>query len=372
MNPFLINGYSDPDSFCDRETETKTLLNTIANNGHTTFFAQRRIGKTSLILHLFYLLKQKKQNGIYIDIYATQNLKEFTNTLANSIYKAFPPNKGLAQKLLEALKLLRPVISLDSISGNPELSLDISQPKQFEKTIVQLLQFIDDQKIKTVIAIDEFQQILNYPEKNIEALLRTAIQQLKHVNFIFCGSNQRMMHTIFNSAKRPFYGSTKNINLQKIDKSIYAHFVKKHFAKHKFKIQAEALELIFELTDTHTYYTQRLCHELFIAGDKNIQTTTVYRTLQNILNDNANIYFQYRNLITTSQWALLKAIAIEKKVHQPYARTFLYAHKIGTPANVQRALESLVEKELVYYCADHVPPYYEVNDKFFMHWLANK
>ena len=104
---------------------------------------------------------------------------------------------------------------IDEITGGPELSLDITQTKQFEKTIAQLLNFLDAQNVKVVIAIDEFQQILYYPEKNVEALLRTTIQRLKNINFIFCGSNQKMIHHIFNNSKRPFYASTKNIHLQK-------------------------------------------------------------------------------------------------------------------------------------------------------------
>ncbi|MEO8147041.1 MAG: ATP-binding protein [Bacteroidia bacterium] len=372
MNPFLINNYEAPEYFCDRQSETKTLTDNIANNSHTAFFAQRRLGKTALIQHVFYLLKKKKQVCIYIDIYATQNLKEFTNHLANAIYQVFPANKSIGKKFLEALKLLRPVISVDSMSGSPELSLDITQPKQFEKTIPQLLKFIDDQNIKAVIAIDEFQQILNYPEKNTEALLRTCVQQMKNVNFIFCGSNQKMMHHIFNSASRPFYASAKNINLKKIDKAIYASFIRKHFEQHKFKISSESLELILDLTCCHTYYTQRLCHEIFINAEKNVKPETVLLVLKSILNDNENMYFQYRNLLTSSQWTLLKAIAEEEKVEQPYSRKFLYGHRIGTPAHVKRGLESLVEKELIFFNVENSQSYFEVNDKFFMHWLSNK
>jgi len=55
-----------------------------------------------------------------------------------------------------------------------------------------------------VFAIDEFQQITNYPEKNTEAFLRTHIQSSQNTVFIFCGSNQKLMHEMFNSAKRPF------------------------------------------------------------------------------------------------------------------------------------------------------------------------
>lgn len=372
MNPFLIHDYLSPDYFCDRAQETKTLISNIGNRSNTAFFAQRRIGKTALIQHVFYLLKKKKHTAIYIDIYATQNLKDFTNQLANSIYQVFPENKSMSKRFWEAIKLLRPVISADEITGSPQLSLDITQTKQFEKTIPQLLHFLDTQGIRTVIAIDEFQQILNYPEKNVEALLRSTIQQLKNVNFIFCGSNQKMMHHIFNSAKRPFYASTKNINLQKINTTVYAEFIKHQFEKHKFKISDDNIVLILDLTDCHTYYTQRLCHEIFAGGVKTIKTETVLQTLNHILVDNEGIYFQYRNLITKAQWNLLKAIAIEHRVEQPYAQKFVHKHNLGTSANVKRSIEALVEKEMIYYHAGVSRPCYEVYDKFLMRWLQQK
>lgn len=372
MNPFLINAYLSPEYFCDRESETKTLVENINNQSNTVFFAQRRMGKTALIQHVFYLLKKKKINTIYIDIYATQNLKDFTNHLANSIYNIFPENKSISKRFWEAIKLLRPIISVDEITGSPQLSLDITQAKQFEKTIPQLLHFLDTQNTKTVIAIDEFQQILNYPEKNVEALLRTSIQQLKIVHFVFCGSNQKMMHHIFNSAKSPFYASTKNINLQKIDAVIYGQFIKQQFERWKFKISNDAIELILELTDCHTYYTQRLCHEIFANGIKTIKTDNVLQTINRILLDNEAVYFQYRNLITPAQWRLLKAIAIEHKIEQPYAQKFMHEHNLGTSANVKRGIEALVEKEMIYYNTGVAQPYYEVYDKFLMRWLHYK
>lgn len=373
MNPFLIHDYVAPEFFCDRENETKNLLLNIKNGTNTTFFAQRRIGKTALIQHVFYILKGKKTVSLYIDIYATQNLKEFTNQLANAIYQVFPEKQSIGKRFWEAIKLLRPIISADEITGTPQLSLDITQPKQFEKTTAQLLQFLDAQNIKVIIAIDEFQQILNYPEKNVEAVLRTVIQTLKNVHFIFCGSNQKMMHQIFNNAKRPFYASTKNINLQKINKTIYSNFIQLQFNKYKIKIHPDDVQLILDLTDCHTYYTQRLCHDIFALNHhKTIKTELIYKTLNNILNDNENIYFQYRNLITTAQWNLLKAIAIEEKVEQPFAQKFINKHNLGTPANVKRSLEALVEKELIYYNASIETPYYETSDKFLMRWMQSK
>ena len=369
-NPFDINSYSGPPFFCDRVQETATLLQHIQNHRHTAFFALRRLGKTALIQHVFQLAgKQKNRKCIYMDIYASQHLKDLTNMLANHIYSLFPEKKGIGKKFWETIRLFRPVLSIDPLSGNPELSLDISQPKQFEKTIPQLLQFLDQQPIKTVIAIDEFQQILNYPEKNVEAILRTAMQNLKNVTFIFCGSNQAMMQQIFNSAKRPFYASCSSINLQHINHEVYAKFIKDTFTRYRFNIKSDVTEEILSFTKLHTYYTQCLCHELFNMGIKNILPAQLQAAKQKLVQEREGNFFQYRNLLTATQWQLLKAIAKEETVTRPYTKEFIGRYQLGSAAIVKRSLESLLQKEMIYYNSSIEVPNYAVYDKFLMRWL---
>ena len=369
-NPFDINSYSGPEFFCDREQETNVLLQNIKNNRHTAFFALRRLGKTALIQHVFYLMsRQRNKKCIYIDIYASQHLKDLTNMLANNIYAAFPEKKGIGKKFWEAIRLFRPVLSIDPLSGNPELSLDISQPKQFEKTIPQLLKFLDEQPIKTVIAIDEFQQILNYPEKNVEAILRTSMQTLKNVTFIFCGSNQDMMQQIFNSVKRPFYSSCSSINLQQIPRDAYSDFIKNSFARYRRKISKDIVDEILSFTKLHTYYTQCLCHELFNMNAKTILHTQIQAAKLKLVQEREGGFFQYRNLLTATQWQLLKAIAKEESVIKPYTKEFIGRYHLGSAAIVKRSLEALLQKEMIYYNSSLEVPDYAVYDKFLMRWL---
>jgi hypothetical protein len=90
-----------------------------------------------------------------------------------------------------------------------------------------------------------------------------------------------------------------------------------------------------------------------------------------MLNENEASYYIYRNLLAPMQWALLKAIAKEEKVYHPTARQFLQQHRVGTPANVQRALEALLNKEMVFVSQDEEGKYYQVYDCFLSRWLEN-
>jgi uncharacterized protein len=370
LNPFMTSGYPGSAYFCDRQEETRLLLSHIKNNNNITLFALRRLGKTGLIHHVFNQLSaSKKTICIYIDIFPTTNLKEFTNRLATAIYSRFPEKKGIGQRFLSFLKLLRPVFSYDALTGNPEVTLDLGQPKEYEKTIQQLFAFLDSQSAKIVIAVDEFQQITTYPEKNVEALLRTYIQQLKNTRFIFCGSNQRIMTEMFANAKRPFYGSCINISLDFITQEQYSAFIVNHFKLKGRHITKEAVDFILEFTQSHTYYTQLLCNQVFATNSKQVTLENIQSVCASLLAQNENTWYQYRSLLTKAQWNLLTAIAKEEKVTKPHASQFIKKYDLDSASLIKRGLEALLTKEMVYYYTQTKEPFYAVYDKFLMRWL---
>ena len=371
-NPFLLSGYTGPELFCDRAEETKRLQKNIANGVNTTLFSIRRMGKTGLVNHLFYSLRKKKISCIYIDLYATQNLREFTNQFGSAVLKAFPERKSAGKKLIDFLKGLRPIITYDSLTGDPQVSFDFTQPKQYEHSMESIFSFLDKQRTGVVIAFDEFQQITFYPEKNTEALLRSFIQPLKNVRFIFSGSSRHLLSEIFSHAKRPFFASTQPLQIDVIDRKIYLEFIKEKFKIHKRKISNEALTFIVDWTRLHTFYTQVLCNRIFASGLKDISVDDVKIECDGLLREQEGIFFQYRNLLTNLQWNLLEAIASEDMVYKPLSRNFIEKYNIGTQANVQRAIEALMQKEMIYREVADGKRFYRVYDSFLARWLERK
>ena len=96
------------------------------------------------------------------------------------------------------------------------------------------------------MVIDEFQQITKYPEKNIEAILRSYIQKLSNANFVFAGSQRTILEEMFLSSRRPFFQSAKLIQLEAIALPIYQAFVIKHFQEGEKKIMPEAIEKVYQ------------------------------------------------------------------------------------------------------------------------------
>lgn len=369
MNPFITGGYHSPAYFCNRNSETSRLLSNIKNNMNITMFSIRKLGKTSLLRHVLEKIKKEKStSGVFIDLYPTKNLndlvKEFSNAILLNLYTK--PEK-IFKQIQKLFKGFTPVIKFDKITGKPQVELDLRSVSETEYTLKGLFSYIRERsmKEKIVIVFDEFQQITNYPEKNIEALLRSEIQHLSNVVFIFSGSNKSLITSMFNISSRPFYMSTDMIELKRIDKEDYKNFISKHFNEKNIKVNKDTIEYIYNWADGITFNIQHICNKLYGSNPGSIDLTLVKKEILNILNENESIYIEYMNLITSHQWKLLHSVAKEGKVNKPMSKEFISKYSLGTPSSVKSGLNALLKKNLLY----HEHSNYFVTDIYFSKWL---
>jgi len=368
INPFLVKNYISKKYFCDREYELGVLLRNTKNNINTTLISPRRLGKTALLFRFFEDIEENNNlESIYIDIYSSRNLSDFVMLLAEAILKKFTMKSSVGKKFMKLLKGFRPLFTFDEITGAPQVMFNFQSENDKELTLLKLLQFIDQQQSPVIVAIDEFQQIANYPEKNIEALLRTYIQQLKQVLFIFSGSQKHTLVEMFMSAKRPFYSSTQFLNLEPINTEKYKAFIRSNFEEGKKIISEDCIDYIMNWTRGYTFYTQSLCNRLYQY--KKINLDIVKTESLNLLKESETVYFQYRKLITGKQWDFMVAIAKEENISQIYSKDFLMKYDLGNPSSTRRIVESLLDKELILETITANGTNYCVYDVFLMRWL---
>jgi AAA+ ATPase superfamily predicted ATPase len=369
----LIKGYLSPEFFCDRIEETETLLRNIRNGADTTLISPRKYGKTGLVYHLFDIIQREKMpiETLYVDIFATRSMSDFIKVMAEAVLKKFPEKSAIGSKFLTFIKSLRPVISYDTLTGIPQIQINYQLTAEKEHTLGGVLEFIDSQGIEIVLAIDEFQQITEYPEKNIEALLRTHIQQMHNTHFIFCGSKRTIMTEMFLSARRPFFSSSKVMSLGKIDRETYKQFIKAHFEQGGMSIDADALEYIMDWTQGYTFYTQTLCNAIYGMQPDTIGMEEVKKACVDILEGLTDNYLQYRELVTPSQWNFLIAVAKEGIVEQLTSTQFLSKYNIGGATSAKRMAKSLSEKELLLPIVGKKRTAYQIYDIFFLRWIES-
>jgi hypothetical protein len=365
MNPFQITDYISPEFFCDREGETQKIISALENGRDVTLTSIRRMGKTGLIKNIFYHLKsQKNLKLIYVDILKTENMNEFIKAFADVLVKTESHN--FMKKLSKLISGIRGKIIFDEMTGSPEVVFDYSDDSSAtEQSMSRIFEFLAEQKEKYYIAFDEFQQIVNYPEKNVEAVLRTFIQGQHKDRFIFSGSSKHILTSMFNDYGRPFYQSSDQINLTRLDKDTYVDFIHHHFQLHKKRVDKSLILEYVENLDIYTFYVQYFFNRLFENRAVNINKKLAHRVFMEILAEREYIYIGYRNILTKFQYKLLKAIAKEGGIKKPNSGDFMKKHNFFQQSSINKALKSLLEKEMIY----NEDGEYRVYDLFLSKWL---
>ena len=368
-NPFLITGYSSPLYFCDREEETKKMVDALDNGRNLTLIAPRRMGKTGLIKNVFYNLKEKHPEVItfYMDIYSTQNRGDFIKLLASTVLGKLDsaPQKAIS-RIGKYLKSIRPIFTLDEFTGVPKVTIEMA-PGNEENTLSEIFEYLKSSEKKCVLAIDEFQQIGDYPEKGMEALLRSHIQFLPNVVFIFSGSKQHIMQEMFLSAKRPFYLSTQIITIDSIDSVAYYNFAASFFLDKDQQLKEEDFFYIYNEFDGHTWYIQAILNRLY-SYSKSPSKDLINNVIEQLVSEYAYSYETLMTAYSQSNVSLIKAIANEGIVKEIHAGDFIVKYRLKATSTVNTALKNLISKELVY----KSPNGYIVYDRFMSIWLKQQ
>ena len=264
-------------------------------------------------------------------------------------------------------------MGFDPITNLPEFSFDIETEQEVNLTLSTLFSYLKEKKKSIVIAIDEFQQILEYKESRLAATLRGHIQNVPNVTFIFSGSKKHTLLHMFSSPNQPFFSSTQLFPLLKIENEEYKEFIQKHFKKGGMIIEDGHISEIFHWTDTHTYNVQVFCSRLYEIGTKEITDANINAIKEQIFYSYEQVYYNYRELLTFMQWQLLKAIGIENELTKPTGKEFIRKHGLGSHSSVKRALTTLVDKDMVSVKVneDDEKVYY-IQDVFLRRWIQYK
>ena len=368
-NPFLISGYHSPEFFCDREQETAKILDALSNGRNVTLIAPRRMGKTGLIRHAFYHLKEQHPEivTLYMDIFSTQSLGDFVRLFANTVLGKLDsaPQKALS-RISQFIRSCRPVFTFDEITGVPKVTIDVA-PAEEENTLKEIFDYLASSEKRCYIAIDEFQQITEYDEKGVEALLRSYIQFLPNVNFIFAGSRKHVMQEMFTSSKRPFYQSTQVVTIDAIDKEKYAQFAIEHFTKHNTELPIDVFDAIYDKYNGHTWYMQAILNRLY-GYNRNVDLELVAYATEQIIAEYSYSYADLLKSYTAGNVKLLKAIAQEDCVKEVLSGDFIAKYKLRAASSVSSSLKKLLNNELVYLTDQG----YIIYDRFMGEWLSNQ
>ena len=367
LNPFAVFGYAGPQYFCDRENETSELISALRNGRNVTLRSPRRVGKTGLIQHVFAQLAQTNPEikCFYVDLFSTHSLNEMVVELGKAVIGQLDtPLQKVEGYVAQFFQSCRLYLSSDPLTGAPKLGLDLVANNP-AVTLDEIFAYIRKSERECYIAIDEFQQIVDYPEKNVEALLRTHVQQCPKVRFIFSGSKQHLMSDIFNSPKRPFYRSTDKMTLDVIPEPTYYAFAERWLQTGETHLPEAIFHDMYTRASGYTWYIQYMLNRLFEMRPKEVAEADVMACLNYIVQREDDDYRKMYSLLTNNQAQVLRAIAQEKIVAAPTSTAFLKKYNLPAMSSVKRVIDFLKEKEYIYPSDEG----YIIYDRFMAIWL---
>jgi hypothetical protein len=371
-NPFVYGETVSGTNFCNREREIGELVGDIKNGMNVIIFSPRRYGKTSLIKKV--LTKVRKQGILtfYVDLYPAVSRQKFIEIYARAISEGLP---GRASTILKKLKAYMPriipkvVMDDDSVHFEFEFGTGINASPGIDDLLESAGRAARQHKKSAVVVFDEFQEIANFDDGEIERKMRSVFQGHRNVSYIFMGSKNHLMRDIFNNPNRPFYKSGRHFPLKKIEARALAGFARKRFKAGAIQLKKAERDEIINVSECHPYYFQMLCHILWevCLDGKTVTADHIETALDTLVSRESSAYVAVWEGLTAKQRQVLIALAVEKSP-AIFGKDFLGRYHLGASSSVQRAVNKLLVLDLI----QRANGSYEILDLFFKRWLLRR
>lgn len=370
-NPFIVTGKIKPEYFCDRVNESARLVKSITNGNNLVIISPRRMGKTGLIQFCYDKPEIREEYyTFFIDILHTSSLQEFTYLLGRVIYETLLPRSvKMANLFIQTIKSINGKFGFDPMTNLPVFNVELGDIERPEYTLEEIFGYLSKADKPCIVAVDEFQQLAKYSEKNIEALLRTHIQRSVNSHFIFAGSERHLMQEMFSSSARPFYHSADILELRAIASEIYVPFIIGHFEKRNRRIAEENVKKVYNLFQGHTYYIQKTFNESFADTLEGEECTLeiIQAAIDNMIASNDTIFREILSNIPEKQKELLYAIAKDGVAEHIMSADFIKRHKLSSASSVQSAANKLLDRDII----TESNKVFSVTDRLFAMWINN-
>lgn len=348
-NPFKFGDPVEGDFYLNRPELENFVAQFLTNRIHLVLIGPRRFGKTSFLLNLLRKMEKKSHSYIFVDIFNITSHKDFLHQILRAL-KSRSGWKDHIKTILGSISKIRPKLStqLDVYTGQPafDFTLDaITAERDVKEMIQDVFSGLGKLKNGLIFAIDEFQKITEIDDNGwLEATLRTHMQQLKNVSFIFTGSRRSVIYDMLNNSARPLYKFCQSIEFPILGEE-FSDWVIDRFKSVGIKCERRAVDHLRKIVQDTPNYVQMICFHLVALGKNHITVEEIDNALKIVVQQNAYAYQTLLNSLTSIQQRALRLSAKEGK--QVFATEFLKKYEISSGAALSSAIRTLKERGIL-------------------------
>jgi hypothetical protein len=376
LNPFRFGGIVSGDSFNNRERDILVIQRELVGGQSVLVEAPRRFGKTSLILEVKRRLEAEKVQVAYLDCMLVPSRARLADRLASAYLQAFrTPAERAEDWVISHLKSfrVRPTLTFDD-RGKAQLSFEAGSAgtPNLDALLEQL--FDEPEQIaraegrRAVVILDEFQDLMELGPSLLRQL-RAVIQQHQHVSYAFLGSRQALLRKAVHDQNAPLLKFARPYPLGPLPKAEFAEFLLARFEGSGRSVPRTAVDAIIDFTGGHPNDTQEAAHFLWEVAHLPLSSEELVATaLDRVLDAEAAQMTVLWHDSAPAQRSLLAAL-VETGGKNIYSESYRRRANLGPATTVQRAVQTLIERELVDLEPDGT---YRIKERFFEEWIRRR
>jgi hypothetical protein len=365
---FVYGSLVDEINFCNYQKEADRLIKGCLKGKRFVIYGRRNFGKTSLVRNIvgqkFLKIgesKKRKPMVIYMNFLGSQS----KNDLDREVRLAFTRSFSQCFPVLEAISTvkkfflgLRPVMSVDPLTGEPSFSLsslDHQTEISFEDILERLGQMARNGASQPLLIMDEFQDIHFVP--GAEAKMREALESLpSEVAVIVLGSKKHILANIFARPDSPLCGWGEDVEMGIIEEEVYRAYANERLHPYGLNLSESVSSFLQRRLDYVPEAMNIMGSQLIEHfGEKGTRKKPRDLTIEDVgvsllsfIDMRSDRFKQYLVTFSESELKVLHAIATEEVVKAPQSRTF--ADKVAgvSMSGIKKIFKKLEDHAIIY------------------------
>lgn len=352
--------------FIGREEEITKIIHLLSLGQSVVLIAPRRFGKTSLALEVMARLKNKEVFTSYVDVFSSPNIKTLSIQITESVLKNHKLDKVFIKTKESALLMLKS-LNFKAVIEDFEFILGFSE-KMFNEWLVLgqsidfVNQFAEKHSKKMICTFDEFGDIDKLDGDRIVKLFRSKIQQHKNTAYLFSGSYESIMQSMFVKRNAPFFRFARIIDLGPIKQNEFKQYYKRIFRQYQIAIDDNFIHQILDFTGGHPYYSQLALQEIVILNLMNREIPDIHQLITSMINAEKNYLELSWEEISASKELVTTLLAIVRSGSE------IYKTLKNSGINIYRALANLKKNGTI---SINENKSYQLNDPLLNYWIKD-
>jgi len=346
---FPLGGPVSEKDIVDREDFLVSLGTRLSEDHSIMLAGPRRIGKTSLALEVLRRLKIKDNYVAFVDLFRYNTKRELALAIIDAclenrsgISRTTVAMKEGLKKITGAAKLTAKVQDLEVAFGLPGESRSDDELLTYALQLPEILAKKDKKHI--VVVFDEFQEIIRIAGEDILKIMRSYFQRQEGVAYLFLGSKEGMMNTIFADKRQAFYRFATILPIPPIPTEAWKEYLSRKFLEQRIAVNDSSISEILVFSGGHPQDTMLLCSEVYYAlleaGEENLTLDFVRTGYTRALLTLSPVFDELLDELgkTTNIRHVLIGLAKGSHVYSGYK---------GNPNEIKRAIDMLLEKAVI-------------------------